>query len=148
MQVVPSSALSPLTAAQLMSIWGSGEIPDEQLKPWFDCWQVSNEAEPQAELLQLWLRDQTPKRRADVLQFYTGSSHFTPPPQPHKISRQDNDTGVIISPTVDNELKGPVVLAKAGTCFGQLFLPAWRDAEEPKVSMETTLKYGSGFGLA
>ena len=145
---MPSSALSPLTAAQLLSIWGSGEIPDEQLEPWFDCWQVSNEAKPQAELLRLWLRDQTPKCRADVLQFYTGSSHFIPPQQPHEISQQHNNKKVIISPTVDNGLERPVVLARAGTCFGQLFLPEWRDAEELKVGMSTTLKYGSGFGLA
>ena len=69
LQVVPSDALSLLTADELMSIWGSAEIDDVQLQPWFDCWQVAREAEPQAELLRVWLRDQTPKRLLRCLSF-------------------------------------------------------------------------------
>ena len=143
---MPSNVLSLLSASELTSIWGSGEISDEQLQPWFDCWQVMPEAAPQAELMQLWLKDQTPKHRAEVLQFYTGSSHLAMPPETHSIGRQ-HDTTKVIQPTVDNQLVCPVVLATAGTCGKSLRLPEWRDAAELKVGMESTLTFGSGFGL-
>ena len=138
--------LSLLTAGELMSIWGSAEINDTQLQPWFDCWQVGGEAEPQAEMLRLWLKDQTPKRRAEVLCFYTGSSHLAVPPKPHSIGRQ-HDTTKVIRPTAGNMLERPVVLATAGTCGASFRLPAWQDAAELEVGMENTLMWGSGFGL-
>ena len=146
LQVVPSDVLSLLTADELMSILGSAEITDAQLEPWFDCWQVVDEAKPQAELLRTWLKHQTPKRRAEVLQFYTGSSGLAMPLTTHSISRQ-HDTTKVISPTESNKLEHPVILATAGTCGALFRLPEWRDAEELCVGMETTLTWGSGFGL-
>ena len=142
---MPSDALSLLTADELMSIWGSAEISDAQLQPWFDCWQVAREAEPQAELLRVWLNNQTPKRRSEVLEFYTGRSQLAVPPKAHTVGRQ-HSTATVITPTADNKLKRSVILATAGTCGALLRLPEWQNAEELEIGMETTLMFGSGFG--
>ena len=67
------------------------------------------------------------------------------PPKAHTVGRQ-HGTATVITPTADNKLKRPVVLATAGTCGALLRLPEWQNAEELEIGMETTLMFGSGFG--
>ena len=61
-----------------------------------------------------------------------------------KIDQQHNE--IRITPSADNGLRRPALLATVHTCDNLLHLPTWESAEELAEGMAASVKYGGGFG--
>ena len=145
-EVVGEGRLSILTADELGELWCGNEVSDADIDFWQGAAEVAPEVAAQAGWLWEWLKRCEPAYRSEVLQFATGDARLPVGRDGwrFKIDRQHNE--IRITPSADNGLLRPALLATVHTCDYMLHLPAWQSAEELAEGMAASVKYGGGFG--
>ena len=149
-QVVGESCLSRLSADELTPLWGGNELDDEALNTWKAHTAVSSAVERQAQFFWTWLQGCTPKYRAEVLQYATGSTCLPSNLREWEFNIGPESNKVVLEPTASNMLTRPVLLASTSSCGGgMLHLPCYGSQEELEHGMSASIKYGGGgFGTS
>ena len=103
-----------------------------------------------SELWWQWLGTCTEAKRAQILQFATGSARL---PSDAELKRgwkfiiEGLDDYQTVSPTESNGLTAPAMLARASTCSNTIYLPPYADVDALESGMKYSLMDG-GFGVA
>ena len=143
--------LQLLSAAELKEVWGGHAIDDSCLAKWREhtrCSRAGSEAV--ANYFWEWLGKCSESKRAQVLQFATGSLRLpgdTELKRGWKFVVESLDHYQEIAPTESNGLSAPAMLARASTCSNTIYLPPYADVDALEHGMGYSLMDG-GFGLA
>ena len=132
-------------------MWGGHAIDDARLAAWQEHSDVaSSRAGAAAGYWWAWLASCSEAKRAEALQFATGSARL-----PSDAERKRGWRFVIehledyatVAPTASNGLAAPAMLARASTCSHTIYLPPYADEAALARGMEYSLMDG-GFGNA
>ena len=140
--------LQLLSAGELKEVWGGHAIDDARLAMWREHTETPADVLT-SELWWKWLATCTESKRAQVLQFATGSARL---PSDSELTRwkfviEGLDDYQSIAPTESNGLTAPAMLARASTCSNTIYLPPYADVDALEIGMNYSLMDG-GFGLA
>ena len=146
--VTGASGLSLLSAAELQQLLGGHEIDEERLAQWRAKSSAGGVSEVLVDMFWQWLKESSPAKRAQVLQFATGAARL--PSEMTRWTFRVGSTGdgyATIQPTSSNGLSGPAMCARASTCSNTIYLPPYADMEALSRGIECSLMDG-GFGNA
>ena len=150
-EITGAGWLQLLSAAELKEVWGGHAIDDGCLSKWREhthCGRAGSEAV--ANYFWEWLGKCSESKRAQVLQFATGSLRL---PGDSELKRgwkfvvECLDHYQEVAPTETNGLSVPAMLARASTCSNTIYLPPYADVDALEKGMDYSLMDG-GFGLA
>ena len=148
--------LQLLSAAELKEVWGGHAIDDGCLAKWREHTRYAFRGVQDADgnsaagYFWEWLGKCSESKRAQVLQFATGSLRL---PGDSELKRgwefviESLDHYQEIAPTETNGLSVPAMLARASTCSNTIYLPPYADVDALERGMGYSLMDG-GFGLA
>ena len=122
---------------------------ETRLAQWKEHTEMPHGEVPTSALWWEWLGRVAESKRAQALQFATGSARL---PSEAELSRwkfviESLDEYQTISPTPSNGLAAPAMLARASTCSNTIYLPPYADVDALEVGMNYSLMDG-GFGVA